>query len=598
MTCRSSSVVVALLLGALSGPGVAQSAPAGLVTTESLKAHVDFLASDVLEGRDAGSPAAEIAALYVETQFRRLGLQPLGDHWQTSFPLPGVEPRTTALVGVGDVFFASSELVAAANGSANGSVVAPLALAGQDVRDRIAIAESRESAARARELFSRGALAVVFFAETAVFAGREVGDLRRKGGVADALGEFLAAASRGEADELTGEAPEVFQRMFGRAPSGDSGEPVASARPPAAGPVAAGSSGDRVAPAIAPGPVVLLGHALRPFIEETLREGRPCRLEVIRGAPATSTNVLARIEGSDPVLREEYVLAGAHYDHVGKDAYGNVWNGADDNASGVAALLEMAAALAAQPVKPRRSIVLAAWGAEERGLVGSSAFARDPPFPLERIAACINLDMIGRNPADAVNVLGASSALKKWAKEQAESLGLHAQDGPVFFLRTSDCAPFVQHQVPTVFFFSGIHEDYHQPSDDPEKLDADKACRVAKAALGVLLAAANADTRPDFEPPVVGAATASGRRTLGVVEARRAGSDGFLVASVQAGSIADLAGVKSGDTIVRIGDHAVRNVRDLRAALAARTPGVAFALEVRRNGETVVLEARFPETGR
>ena len=566
MTCRSSSVVVALLLGALSGPGVAQSAPAGLVTTESLKAHVDFLASDVLEGRDAGSPAAEIAALYVETQFRRLGLQPLGDHWQTSFPLPGVEPRTTALVGVGDVFFASSELVAAANGSANGSVVAPLALAGQDVRDRIAIAESRESAARARELFSRGALAVVFFAETAVFAGREVGDLRRKGGVADALGEFLAAASRGEADELTGEAPEVFQRMFGRAPSGDSGEPVASARPPAAGPVAAGSSGDRVAPAIAPGPVVLLGHALRPFIEET--------------------------------LREEYVLAGAHYDHVGKDAYGNVWNGADDNASGVAALLEMAAALAAQPVKPRRSIVLAAWGAEERGLVGSSAFARDPPFPLERIAACINLDMIGRNPADAVNVLGASSALKKWAKEQAESLGLHAQDGPVFFLRTSDCAPFVQHQVPTVFFFSGIHEDYHQPSDDPEKLDADKACRVAKAALGVLLAAANADTRPDFEPPVVGAATASGRRTLGVVEARRAGSDGFLVASVQAGSIADLAGVKSGDTIVRIGDHAVRNVRDLRAALAARTPGVAFALEVRRNGETVVLEARFPETGR
>ena len=155
--------------------------------------------------------------------------------------------------------------------------------------------------------------------------------------------------------------------------------------------------------------------------------------------------------------------------------------------------------------------------------------------------------------------------------------------------------------MPTVFYFCGLHEDYHRPSDDPHTIDADKAARVARASLGVILHAANRDDRLDFERPVSGdrggndgaSASPTARRTLGVYESPTASGNGFSVSGVVEGSVADKAGVLAGDRIVRVGTSAVGNASDLRKALQEMKSGKAFEIEVVRNEEKIVLRGKF-----
>ncbi|MDX1646835.1 MAG: M28 family peptidase [Longimicrobiales bacterium] len=240
-------------------------------------------------------------------------------------------------------------------------------------------------------------------------------------------------------------------------------------------------------------------------------------------------NVLAMMEGTDPELRDEVVIIGAHHDHNGT-AGDVVYNGADDDGSGTVAVMEIAEAYAhaaAEGERPDRSVIFAVWDAEERGLLGAWYYTRRPLFPLERTAAYLNMDMIGRNEevpedgggrfrglqvqsaasnANAVNILGYSRApeLAATVEEANEATGLvlrfRYDNNRSNLLRRSDHWPFLQNGVPAVWFHTGLHPDYHTPDDDPHRIEYEKMTRIVKLVHRVSWAAANGPERYEVEP--------------------------------------------------------------------------------------------------
>ncbi|MGD8320881.1 MAG: M28 family peptidase [Gemmatimonadota bacterium] len=247
-----------------------------------------------------------------------------------------------------------------------------------------------------------------------------------------------------------------------------------------------------------------------------LRAGDPRDLDVslhVRGTlmqlSFTPPNVVGVLPGSDPALRDEYVVVSAHYDHIGTgipDATGDsIANGADDNASGTSAVLEVAEALASLETPPARSVLFLLVSGEEEGLLGSFAFIQDPTVPLSSMVADINLDMVGRNdPGEIIGVGSAFTTLGGAATALADSvdaLGLQVVPDLVpqehLFLR-SDQLAFVCRQVPALFLNSGLHADYHRPSDELEKLDTDKVARVARLALYLAHLVADAADTPSW----------------------------------------------------------------------------------------------------
>jgi Zn-dependent M28 family amino/carboxypeptidase len=225
-------------------------------------------------------------------------------------------------------------------------------------------------------------------------------------------------------------------------------------------------------------------------------------------------NVIGILKGSDRELRDEYVLVSAHMDHLGIGVAvdgDSIYNGADDNASGTSAVLEVAEAAAALEVRPRRSLIFLTVSGEERGLLGSSWFVEHPPVPLERIVADINIDMVGRNWEDTIAVVGKPySSLGATIDSVAVAhpdLGLTVVDdqwpAQGFFFR-SDHYNFARRGIPSVFFFNGTHEDYHRPSDEVGRIKFEKAARISRLVLESALAIANADSAPRWDPEARG----------------------------------------------------------------------------------------------
>jgi hypothetical protein len=239
-------------------------------------------------------------------------------------------------------------------------------------------------------------------------------------------------------------------------------------------------------------------------------------------------NVLAMMPGSDPVLQDEVVIIGAHHDHNGTDGE-TVFNGADDNGSGTVGVLAVAEAYARAAEagqRPRRSVMFAIWDAEERGLLGAWHYTLRPLFPLPSTAAVLNLDMIGRHeevPADgggrfrglepqsaesnanAVNILGygyapeLAAAVDSANTLTALALRFRYDNNESNLLRRSDHWPFLQNDVPAVWFHTGLHPDYHTPDDDPQRIEYDKMARIVRLVHQTSWNLANADTRPAME---------------------------------------------------------------------------------------------------
>lgn len=225
-------------------------------------------------------------------------------------------------------------------------------------------------------------------------------------------------------------------------------------------------------------------------------------------APETAPNSVGILPGTDAVLRDEYIVVSAHMDHVGTNgayAKDSIWNGADDDASGTAGVLALAEALSQSPTK--RSIIFLTVSGEEHGLWGSAWFTSNPPVPIRKIVANFNLDMIGRNWKDSIVVVGMEhsdlgTTLMKVSAMHPE-LGITPMRDPwpqENFFGRSDHYNFARRGVPALFFFNGVHEDYHRPSDSPEKIDSEKESRVVRLIFHVLSAVANANARPQWNP--------------------------------------------------------------------------------------------------
>jgi aminopeptidase YwaD len=249
-----------------------------------------------------------------------------------------------------------------------------------------------------------------------------------------------------------------------------------------------------------------IDYNLRPSAVELNNKTISYAVNVTNELVATQ-NVIGFLEGTDPVLKNEVIVIGAHYDHVGLGYYGSmkrenigqIHNGADDNASGTAGIIELAEAFS--KAKPRRSIVFAAFTAEENGLIGSKYYVYEQPLiPLENTVGMINLDMISRNNEKLIWIGGAfyTDDLRFVAEEANKEIGMELLYNVGLLTNASDQAPFLRRKIPALFFFAGDHEDYHTPTDDIEKINAAKAESVCKLAFLTAQIIANREQKPEF----------------------------------------------------------------------------------------------------
>lgn len=225
---------------------------------------------------------------------------------------------------------------------------------------------------------------------------------------------------------------------------------------------------------------------------------------------ALAVNVIARLPGSDPSLRAEHLVIGAHFDHVGirtPIAGDSIYNGADDNGSGTSAVLELAEAFANLDTAPRRSVLFVLFSGEERGLLGSRYFTGSAEAPIGNVAAMINLDMIGRNWTDRVAAIyQLDSDIFERADRVADAhpelnMALLTDPWPgENLVNRSDQAPFIQYGIPVLFLTSGLHEDYHQPTDEADRLDYEKTARLTRLIFWIGWEFAEADEPPGFLP--------------------------------------------------------------------------------------------------
>lgn len=294
--------------------------------------------------------------------------------------------------------------------------------------------------------------------------------------------------------------------------------------------------------------------------------------------------MLAVLPGSDPDLAAEYVIIGAHYDHVGYARRGNAYgpigyihNGADDNASGTSSVLELAAALARAEARPRRSILFAFWDAEEINLDGSEYWCGSPSVPLQQVRLVVNVDMVGRlNQNDQVYIHGARTAAglhTMLARANAESAFLF--DFSNAHVRDSDHYPFFRKRVPYLMIDTGKHPDYHRPSDDVDRLNFDGLVRMHGLLLALLQSAADADTLAPFRPECIAEARQQDDRApayelplrLGVTWERRPPGDPLVIRTVDRGSAADRAGLRPGDALLQFGPHDVATTEEFRVCV-------------------------------
>ena len=532
-------------------------------------AHVRFLADDRLEGRAVGTRGAHCAADYIAAQFEAVGLEPAGTEgkfFHTFDIRKGAEmgpnnrltvDGTSLQVGSDWVplgFSASSEvearLVFGSYGLSNPTNAEEDRYFRSDIEGRVVVLEwgdpdgSHGGGMRAEPHF-----------KATVSAGR------------DAAGVILLAPA---GMMLPGMDSEIRSAL---------GVPVA---------VVSGSQADAVRAAAAREATVRLAADVRPLAAE-------------------ARNVAAMLRGSDPMMWDDYVIVGAHFDHLGSGGEGSlapdsqeIHNGADDNASGTAAIIEVARAMAENP--PERSVLFLAFTGEERGLWGSAYWVEEPTISMDDAIAMLNLDMVGRVVDDAVTIFGFGTA-DEWNEivdganaELARPLRVaKAPDG----YGPSDHSSFHVAGLPVLHFFSNTHVDYHRPSDDWDKINADGLNRITELTEGVVRSLATggrnavALTPIQMEQPspnAGGSSSSSGYGPyLGSIPDMSPRDFGLRITGVREGSPADVGGLRGGDVVVEFDGAEITDIYAYTYALREKKPGDEVVIIVERDGERVTL---------
>ena len=320
-------------------------------------------------------------------------------------------------------------------------------------------------------------------------------------------------------------------------------------------------------------------------------------------------NIVASLPGRDPALRGQTIVIGAHIDHLGRstvgaldpDAGDAIRNGADDNASGTAAVLELARLLSARPT--RRSVIFVNFSGEELGLLGSQYFVEHSPVPLDSIVAMLNFDMVGRMRGDSLIVYGVASAreLPLLLDSANSRLGLHVRgigDG----FGPSDHSSFFARNVPVLHFFTNLHGDYHRATDDADKINAAGEARVIALAERVVRELDDRNARLTFvrsaaPAPVAAPRTGSNVYLGSIPDMSATDVKGLRLTGVRAGSPADSAGLKAGDIVIELGGKEVTDLQSYSDALFSHQPGDEVDLMVQRGSERVKLRVRLGRRG-
>jgi len=318
----------------------------------------------------------------------------------------------------------------------------------------------------------------------------------------------------------------------------------------------------------------------------------------------TTQNVIAMLEGSDPVLKNEYIIIGGHYDHLGMGGPGSgsrepdtiaVHHGADDNASGIAGIIDIARKISSDKSKIKRTIIFIAFGAEEMGLLGSKHFVKTPLIDLKKVRVMINIDMIGRLKEDTRSLLiggtgtfkEAEEILNKYSKDKFK-LSLSPEGfGP------SDHASFYTENIPVIFVSTGAHDDYHKPADDVDKINFEGGTEVISFLQSILIDIASTDSPMMFQQGSTKSRKRSGGRfkvTLGIMPGfGDTENNGLRVDGVSNGGPAEKGGMKKGDLIVAIDGKKITNIYDYMFRLKKLEPGQIVTVDVIRGEDNIVL---------
>lgn len=558
---------------ALASPAAAaaQSCPAPLTPEQATGplADVRYLSDDALEGRGVGTTGGLCATAYLAARFDALGLEPAGPggSWLQPFSV-----RVGSRLGSGNRLEVSGSALELGRSwapygfSGSGRVEGTLAYGGSGV--------SRPGGPPPPEAEGR---ILVVEAETPG-AGALYSDPHFKGTVAAGRGARAVVVLLPDGALLP--------------------QPGGEVRPFLAVPVLAVSAANAGA------------------VREAARRGESVRLDVsIEAEAAEAANVLALLPGSDPARADELVVVGAHFDHLGRGGEGSldpdsrdIHNGADDNASGTAAMLEVARRLAAGP-RPARSVLLIGFNGEERGLLGSAHYVAQPTRPLDGTVAMLNMDMVGRLRENTVTVYGLATAeewddvLDQANDDLSESLVLSKlPDG----YGPSDHASFYGRGVPVLHFFTNTHEDYHRPSDDWQQVNVAGVERVAELVANVVRRVAGAPGTPPVTPVVVQAPPpappgAPGQPTsgygpyFGSIPDMSPIESGVRLTGVREGSPAAQAGLQAGDVIVEFDGKPVADLYAFTYALREKSAGDVVSVTVVRGERRLTFKAVLGE---
>ncbi|MGB7207058.1 MAG: M28 family peptidase [Pyrinomonadaceae bacterium] len=327
---------------------------------------------------------------------------------------------------------------------------------------------------------------------------------------------------------------------------------------------------------------------------------------------AEAYNVIGLLEGNDPVLKNEAIVIGAHYDHLGRGGQGSlaanstdIHHGADDNASGTSAVIELAR-LFAKEKNNKRTIIFMAFGGEEEGLLGSKFYVENPVWQLDKTVAMINLDMVGRLNENRLTVGGIGTA-NEWKQliEGRNTVGMHTQGlghvyAQMFSLQLnedgfgpSDHSSFYGKKIPVLFLFSGTHLDYHKPSDTADKINYEGLTKITKYVAEIVKSVDQNSQKPTYTTAKA-SGTPGGRMnftvSLGTIPSYADSTDGLVLDGVRDNSPASKAGLKAGDKITKLNGKEVRNAMDYTYVLGTMKAGEEYEVEIMRGTEKLMLK--------
>ncbi|MEQ1857692.1 MAG: M28 family peptidase [Longimicrobiales bacterium] len=499
MRTVSLGVLAALVLplAAVAQQAGADAGAASITEVDYLR-RVGIIAHDSMAGRDTPSPGLEKTANWLASEFRRFGLRggmPDGSFIQR-YPLRSIMvDRSGSGLGGGPRRLEFGRDLIPLNVSADGG----------EARGGLVLLSGITDAARALVDNSvRGQHAVLVLAANAAVDQdifRVLGAIRNAG-AASVMVTNPAGDAQWAAEAARALRPDVAQGWGAQSPTAVPFRPLLEIRTRSLAELLQGRGVDLAA---------LQARATGAMRADRVNGLTLTLTQRMSDDDVTAPNVVAILPGSDPALRDEYVVFSGHMDHVGigtPDQNGDsIFNGADDDASGTIAVVEIAEAMASLPTPPRRSMVFLLVSGEEKGLWGSEYFADNPSVPTDRMVANFNTDMVGRNWPDTIVAIGKEHSDLGTTLERVNAahpeLGMTAIDDlwpQESFYTRSDHYNFAQKGVPILFFFNGTHEDYHGRDDEPDRIDGEKAARIARLVYYLGLDVANAQARPVWNP--------------------------------------------------------------------------------------------------